>query len=211
MMQLYKNFIPTVSIILPTFNRENLIERAVSSVINQSYRKWELIITDDGSSDNTFKIVKEYQDDFENIRYIRHSNRKLPINLNIAIQASIGRFITFLGSDDEYKSEHIKLRINEFQKEELDFIHGGVEIIGDPFVKDKNDKSKLIHINDCTVGGTFFAKREVFFDLNGFNDIPYSEDSDFFERVKAKFKIKKVDYPTYIYYRDTPDSICNNI
>ena len=47
--------------------------------------------------------------------------------------------------------------------------------------------------------------------MNGFKNIEYSEDSDFFERAKNKFKIKKVDHPTYIYYRDTPDSICNNI
>ena len=123
----------------------------------------------------------------------------------------MGDYLTFLGSDDEYKKEHIQLRVEEIMNENIDFIHGGVEIIGDPYVKDKNNKSKMIHLNDCTIGGTFFAKKEVFVNLNGFKDIEYSEDSEFFERVLSKYKIKKVNYPTYIYYRDTPDSICNNI
>lgn len=211
MMKLYKNFTPLVSVILPTFNREKLLKRAIDSVINQTYNFWELIIADDGSEDNTFEIIKKYQKHFQNIRYFRHSNRKLPLTLNAGIQASMGDYLTFLGSDDEYKKEHIQLRVEEIMNENIDFIHGGVEIIGDPYVKDKNDKSKMIHLNDCTIGGTFFAKREVFVNLNGFKDIEYSEDSEFFERVLSKYKIKKVNYPTYIYYRDTPDSICNNI
>lgn len=211
MMKLYKNFTPLVSVILPTFNREKLLKRAIDSVINQTYNFWELIIADDGSEDNTFEIIKKYQSQFENIRYFRHSNRKLPLTLNAGIQASMGDYLTFLGSDDEYKKDHIQLRVEEIMNENIDFIHGGVEIIGDPYVKDKNDKSKMIHLNDCTIGGTFFAKKEVFVNLNGFKDIEYSEDSEFFERVLSKYKIKKVNYPTYIYYRDTPDSICNNI
>ncbi len=211
MMKLYKNFTPLVSVILPTFNREKLLKRAIDSVINQTYNFWELIIADDGSEDNTFEIIKKYQKHFQNIRYFRHSNRKLPLTLNAGIQASMGDYLTFLGSDDEYKKEHIQLRVEEIMNENIDFIHGGVEIIGDPYVKDKNNKSKMIHLNDCTIGGTFFAKKEVFVNLNGFKDIEYSEDSEFFERVLSKYKIKKVNYPTYIYYRDTPDSICNNI
>lgn len=211
MMKLYKNFTPLVSVILPTFNREKLLKRAIDSVINQTYNFWELIIADDGSEDNTFEIIKKYQKHFQNIRYFRHSNRKLPLTLNAGIQASMGDYLTFLGSDDEYKKDHIQLRVEEIMNENIDFIHGGVEIIGDPYVKDKNDKSKMIHLNDCTIGGTFFAKKEVFVNLNGFKDIEYSEDSEFFERVLSKYKIKKVNYPTYIYYRDTPDSICNNI
>ncbi|MBZ0181846.1 MAG: glycosyltransferase [Melioribacteraceae bacterium] len=210
-MKLYKNFTPLVSVILPTFNREKLLKRAIDSVINQTYNFWELIIADDGSEDNTFEIIKKYQKHFQNIRYFRHSNRKLPLTLNAGIQASMGDYLTFLGSDDEYKKDHIQLRVEEIMNENIDFIHGGVEIIGDPYVKDKNDKSKMIHLNDCTIGGTFFAKKEVFVNLNGFKDIEYSEDSEFFERVLSKYKIKKVNYPTYIYYRDTPDSICNNI
>jgi len=94
---------------------------------------------------------------------------------------------------------------------ETDFIHGGVEIIGRPYVKDKNDLTREIHLDECVIGSTFFGKRDLFFELGGFRDIKYSDDSDFFERVQMKYKIAKVDFPTYIYHRDTPDSICSTI
>lgn len=211
-MRLYKNFEPVVSVILATFNREKLLERAVSSVINQSYKKWELIIVDDGSSDNTFNLVLSFQNNFENIRYLRHTNRRPPISFNAGIQASCGKYITFLGSDDEYLSEHLKLRVELFDNDDsLDLVHGGVEIIGDPYVKDKDDLSKKIHIDKCTIGGTFFGKRELFFAEKGFKDIVYSEDSEFLERIKSKYVIRKISYKTYRYFRDTPDSICSTI
>jgi len=211
-MQVYKNFQPLVSVILPTFNRSTLICRAIDSVINQSFKEWELLIVDDGSTDNTFQSIDKYIMNYENIRYMRHSNRKLAITENVGILAASGNYITFIGSDDEYLNEHLKLRIEYIDRNNhLDLIHGGVSIIGDKYVKDKNDLSRLIHLEDCVIGGTFFGKKEVFLNLKGFKNIPYSEDSEFFERVEKIYKTGKVDFNTYVYYRDTPDSICNNL
>lgn len=211
-MQLYTKYTPVVSIIMPTFNRERLISRAVESVLKQTYKIWELIIVDDGSTDNTFSRIEDYIKNYEKIRYIKHSNRKPALSSNAGILASCGEFLTFLGSDDEYKPEHIQLRMSIFAEDSsIDFIHGGVEIIGYPFVKDKNDLTREIAISECAVGGTFFGKRKVFFELGGFRDLSYSDDSDLLDRVEKRFKVVKVDFPTYIYYRDTPDSICTNI
>lgn len=212
MINVYKGNRPLVSIVMPTFNRESYLNRSISSVLKQTYSDWELVIVDDGSTDNTFQLVNGFISKYENIRYVRHSNRKSPLTTNAGILASCGDYITFLGSDDEYKEEHIKLRIDfMIANPDIDMIHGGVEIVGHPYVKDKNDFSKEIHISECVVGGTFFGKRSIFFELDGFKDLIYSDDSDFFERAEKKFKIAKVDYPTYIYYRDTPDSICTTI
>jgi len=189
------------------------VKRAIESVLKQSFLEWELLIIDDGSDDNTYSIARKLIANNGNIRYLFHKNRKLPLSLNAGIKASIGKHITFLGSDDEYKEDHLKLRIDFLTSNpDVDFLQGGLEIIGDPFVKDKFDLSKKIHINDCVVGGTFFAKREVFEELKGFQNIPYSEDSEFYSRVvKEGYRAEKVDYPTYIYYRDSIDGICNNI
>ena len=211
-MQLYKNFIPDFSIILPTFNRANYLEKSINSVITQTFKNWELLIIDDGSIDETFEIVEIYLQNDDRIKYLKHKNKKLPISLNTGIQISSGKYVTFLGSDDEYKSDHIKLRFTEMEKNpNIDSLHGGLEIIGDEFVKDKNDLTKLIHLDDCKVGGTFFGKREMFIKLNGFRNLNYAEDSDFYEREKSNYTFKKVDFRTYIYYRNTPDSICNNV
>lgn len=212
MIQTFPEHNPTVSIILPTFNRAYILMRSINSVLNQTFKNWELIIVDDGSDDNTFQLINDLINQNYRIRYIKHRNIKLPFSLNTGIQISSGKYFTFLGSDDEYKINHLELRVNYLESHpDVDLIYGGLEIIGNPFVKDKNDLSKLIHLNDCIVGGTFFGKRNVFIDLNGFKNILYSEDSEFFERAKEKFNIVKVDFPTYVYHREAEDSICNNI
>ncbi|MDQ7818200.1 MAG: glycosyltransferase family A protein [Melioribacteraceae bacterium] len=212
MISVYKSANPIVSIVMPTFNRKSYLQRSVESVINQNFSDWELIIVDDGSTDGSFEIVDKYITKFDNIRYVRHSNRKSPLATNAGILVSCGKYITFLGSDDEYKQNHLQLRIGfMLANPDVDMIHGGVEIIGHPYVKDKYDLKKEIHISECVVGGTFFGKRNIFFELDGFSNINYSDDSDFFERAEKNYKIKKVDWNTYIYYRDTPDSICTTI
>ncbi|MEW6195319.1 MAG: glycosyltransferase [Bacteroidota bacterium] len=211
-MQVYKSFTPIVSIIMPTYNRAGLIRRAIDSVISQTFKDWELMVVDDGSSDETFSIIDRYMNRFENIRYMKHSNRKTPLATNAGLLASCGMFIAFLGSDDEYKPAYLKNRTEFLSRHpEVDMLHGGVEIIGHPYVKDKNDLSKEIHLSECFIGGTFFGKREIFLELSGFRDLKYSDDSDFFERALQKYKIVKVDWPDYRYYRDTPDSICSTI
>ncbi len=211
-MQVYKNFMPKVSVVLPTYNRQKLLERAINSVVEQTFLNWELIIIDDGSTDLTFEIVKIFQNSHENIRYIKQTNMGLPIALNAGISISCGEFITFLGSDDEYKSDHLQKRI-DFLKQfpETAFLSGGVEIIGSQFVPNKWNPKELIHLSKCVIGGTFFGKKEVFIRLDGFRDISYSEDSDFFERLqKTNFIYKEVDFQTYIYHRENQDSITNS-
>jgi glycosyltransferase involved in cell wall biosynthesis len=211
-MIIYQDFSPKISVLIPTYNRKGILKRAVESVLKQTFKNFELIIIDDGSTDNTSSVIWEYQKQFENIRYLRHSNRKLPLTLNAGIQASVSEYITFLGSDDEYRINHLETRWEIIENNKsIDVLYGGVEIIGNPFVKDKNDLSKEIHLSECIIGGTFFGKRKVFIETNGFNNLDYSEDSEFYERASEKFRFVKTNIPTYVYYRDLPDSICNNI
>jgi len=204
--------VPEVSVILATYNRANLISAAVESVITQSFDNWELIVADDGSSDETFEIIRLFQQENTNIHYYRHTHRNLPLTRNAGIRISKGKYITFIDSDDIYLKDHLRLRINYMKEnEEIELLHGGYKIIGNPYVRDKNDTAALIHLDQCFIGGTFFGNRNVFIEIGGFRDIPYSEDSDFMERALQKYKVKQVEYPTYIYHRDTTDSICNTI
>lgn len=199
---------PIVSIILATYNRYKYLKKCIDSVLSQTYNDWELIVVDDGGADDTFSLINEYLTNFENIRYIKHKNRKLPFSR----LASAGEIITFIDSDDEYKPEHLQLRADYLNShKQIDLIYGGIVIIGDPYVKDKNDISKTIHLRECVVGGTFFGKRKVFFELNGFNNLKYSEDSEFLRRAKVQFNIEKVDFATYIYRRDLTSGICKEI
>jgi hypothetical protein len=117
-----------------------------------------------------------------------------------------------LDSDDEFTKDHLEVRVKYLHENpEIDIIHGGVKIIGNEFVPDKENPKKIIHLSQCTIGATFFGKQNVFIELGGFKDIPYSEDSEFLERVMKTYQVMKVDFPTYVYHRETPDSITNTI
>lgn len=102
---------PTVSVIIPTYNRAHLIERAIKSVLNQTYRDFELIIVDDGSTDNTAKVVKSFNDG--RIKYIKQQKNKGGSAVrNIGIKAASGKYIAFLDSDDEWLSNKLNKQID---------------------------------------------------------------------------------------------------
>jgi glycosyltransferase involved in cell wall biosynthesis len=93
--------IPTISVIIPTYNRVRVLGRSIESVLAQTYRDYELIIVDDGSIDNTEELVRSYND--PRIRFIRHeNNRGYAAALNTGIKAARGGYIALLDSDDEW-------------------------------------------------------------------------------------------------------------
>lgn len=204
----HNNRIPFFSIILTAYNRGHIIDRAIISVLNQKEQDWELLIVDDGSSDNTFNVCSKYFSD-PRIRYLFHKNKGLPLSRNAGILSSSGLYCTFLDSDDEYKDNHLELRRNILlQHPEVDLLYGGIEIIGDPYVVDFYDNSKQVHIDDCYVGGSFFVKRDVAVNLGGFRNIKYGDDADFAMRtIENGYCVASVEYRTYIYHRDMNDSI----
>lgn len=200
------------SVVICTYNREKLLPRALNSLTKQKYKDFEVIIVDDGSTDRTFSIYQEFRNTL-NLRYIYQQNKGLSLSRNVGGFSANGEYITFLDSDDEYKDEHLQTRY-ELLKENrnIDLLMGGVEVIGNNYVPDANNLDKLINISECVIGGTFFIKKEFFYKLQGFRQLDYSDDYDFYQRaLDEKAKILKVDFPTYVYYRDTEDSICNTI
>jgi glycosyltransferase involved in cell wall biosynthesis len=215
-LQLYEgttsSFAPFFSVIICTFNRAHLLPRALDSVLQQSESSWELIVVDDGSTDNTPETVCRYLQLAPNIRYVAHSNRGLAISRNVGIAAAIGEYVTFLDSDDWYTPDHLALRRNVLaQNPGVELLHGGCEIIGNPLVPDKYNPERMLDLHDLVVGGTFVFPRAYAVKIGGFPAwSPYSIDGDLFEELeKLGTKIVHTNHRTYVYDRTTPDSICH--
>ena len=109
---------PFFSIVLPTYNRAHLIETAVKSVLSQTFSDWELIIVDDGSTDNTQKIINKFAASDQRIKYFYQENQERSVARNNGIEKSTGQYICFLDSDDYY----LKDKLASF----LEAIHGQV-------------------------------------------------------------------------------------
>lgn len=104
---------PLISIILPTFNRAHFLPRALDSVFAQTYENWELIIIDDGSTDNTTVVLDEYAD--PRIKYHFQENRGVSAARNCGIGQSRGELFALLDSDDEWLPEKLAVQLQYMQ------------------------------------------------------------------------------------------------
>jgi len=113
---------PTVSIIIPSYNKEKYISETIQSVLNQTFSNWELIIIDDLSSDNTSNIIKEYQKTDSRIKlFINDKNLGANYSRNFGIKKSQSEFIIFLDADDILLPHCLKKRIQEITYNNYDF------------------------------------------------------------------------------------------
>ncbi|MDD2197265.1 MAG: glycosyltransferase family A protein [Bacteroidales bacterium] len=204
---------PFFSIVIATYNRANLVKRALKSLISQTETDWEAIIINDGSTDNTYEQILPYIKDYAKIRYVRKVHSGVVQSKNKGINLSNGKYISFLDSDDEYSSNHLKTRKQILlDNPTVKFLYGGVEIIGNQYVPDRFDHSKKIHLSKCVIGGTFFIERQSLISLSGFSEVPIGTDADLFERAEnAKIKMMETNLPSYIYNRTSKDSITNRM
>ncbi len=201
---------PFFTVITPTFNRARTLPRAIESIIGQTNDDWEYIIIDDGSTDSTPEVLTAFIKDHRRITVHRSINQGTSKARDLGCSMASGRYITFLDSDDEYAPSHLEERLTILSTNPaIELLHGGVEIIGDPYVADKFDPSKKIHLSECVIGGTFFIRRDLWKRTGGFGSVDYGDDTDFFAKAKtAGALIVTTDLPTYKYYRTEADSLC---
>lgn len=118
---------PRVSILLPTYNRANLLEECINSVLKQDFINWELIILDDCSSDNTYNICKKFVDAYNNIYYNRNDIRRgLPGNRNIGINLSKGELVFFIEDDLLLNYSCLRILVETFDSLRISKKVGGV-------------------------------------------------------------------------------------
>ena len=204
---------PFFSIIIATYNRAELLKRAIESLIAQTEEDWEAIIVDDESTDDTYYQISSYLKKCSKISYIRKRHGGEAQTKNEGVCLSKGTFISFLDSDDEYHPEHLKYRKHILlENPTVEFLYGGLKVLGNQYVPDRFDPSKVIHLNECVAGGTFFINRKILLSLNGFSELLLGTDSELFDRAKeAKIKMMETQIPTYMYHRETQDSITEKL
>lgn len=126
-----------VSIITPVYNAEKFVAETIKSVQAQSYTNWEMILVDDVSSDNSEKIIKEFQEKDNRIKYIKlKENSGAAVARNMAIENAKGRYIAFLDSDDLWKPEKLEKQIKFMNDNNYGFTFTSYELM-------KEDGTKL--------------------------------------------------------------------
>lgn len=111
-----------VSIITPVYNCAKLLPKTIESVINQTYKNWEMILVDDCTPDNSAEIIKEYMKDESRIKYFKLDNNSgAAVARNKALELSKGRFIAYLDADDLWRPEKLQKQVDFMLKNDYAF------------------------------------------------------------------------------------------
>jgi glycosyltransferase involved in cell wall biosynthesis len=202
-----------VSVIIPTFNRAAFLPKAINSVLNQSFKDFELIVVDDGSTDKTYKVVSSFSD----IVYIRKEHRGPSSARNRGIEKAKGEFVAFLDSDDWWDKDKLKIQIKEMEAhpeypashtQEIWYKNGKI------LNQKKKHKKYGGFIFDkclplCAVSlSTAVLRRQVFDAVGLFDEsLPCCEDYDFWLRVSARYPLLLIDKPLTLKDGGRPDQV----
>jgi glycosyltransferase involved in cell wall biosynthesis len=194
----------TVSVIIPTFNRAGMLKEAVASVLAQDYDGIDLIVVDDGSTDDTEKVLGTLPD----ICVLRQRNRGVSAARNAGIKKASGTFIAFLDSDDLWLPQKLSTQINFFyehpkacicQTEER-WIRNGVRI--NPKRRHTKPSGMIFEraVALCLVSPSAVMMRKELFEEVGLFDetLPACEDYDLWLRISCRFPIYLIDSPMVI-------------
>lgn len=193
---------PTFSVITATYNRGDMINRTIDSILAQSFKDFEYIIVDDGSTDDTREVVKRYDD--ERIQYIRlDNNQGANFARNQGIERATGKYISFLDSDDIYLPKRLERVAEEFSNcpEDIGCVFHSYEEIypnRDPGVVPATEEDlSLSDFSDGNPVGSFLAAtfRQTVLDSVGYLDdtMPSCQDIEFYFRVADQYSFRGIN------------------
>jgi len=195
---------PAVSVIIPTYNRRELVREALASVLAQTHSDVELIVVDDGSDDGTAEVVQE----FARVRYVYQPNRGVSAARNHGVALSSGALLAFLDSDDLWQPRKLESQVAFFtahpqalicQTEEL-WLRHGVRV--NPHNKHRKSAGDIFarSLELCLVSpSAVMLRRELFKQAGGFDEsLPACEDYDLWLRIAATVPIHLIETPLVI-------------
>jgi len=145
---------PLISIIIPTYNRKNMLIRAINSIFKQNYENYEIIIIDDCSTDGTKEYIQSHFEDYSNVKYYRNSkNMNAGYNRNYGYKKSKGEYIIFLDDDDFYLDENF---FNKTIKKHLDY-NGLSFVSSNAFIE--NIVKNKIELNNLNISGRVSGRK----------------------------------------------------
>jgi len=198
---------PLVTVIIPSYNHAQYILTAINSVKNQTYDNWELIIIDDGSTDNTHEILEKMPKDDRIVLFLNKDNKRQSYRMNQALNSAKGEYISILYSDDWYLPQKLEKQIFLFSKLPDDY--GVVYSAGYRYFEDNNETIEVETNKHMKRGWIFkelllepffvypispLVKKICFLDYP-FNEKYMAEGEAIFFKIALKYKFDYVDEP----------------
>lgn len=218
-----------VSIIIPVYNTSNCLEKCIDSVIKQTYRNIQIILVDDGSTDNSGAICDTYANGYERIKVVHQNNSGVSTARNRGIEAAEGKYIMFVDSDDYIDSEMVEYAVNKIEEAHADEYISGlvIEYYENGKIKESEEKGiiaeselsrkelleqfEVVYSLMCVCGPccklyltTVIKDNNIRFDTK----MNFGEDSNFnFTYLKYVKKVYFSQKCNYHYHREGQDSL----
>ena len=213
---------PVISVVMPAYNHENYVGEAIESVLNQSFTDIELVIIDDGSTDNTKAVINTYNDDRLNYHY--QSNQDAYTALNNGMAKARGEFISIINSDDVYVVNRLEEMMNQYEVSGAQCLFSDVELIDDQsqaitdnnfwWLQWHNQNLKYFHqyqdlyaaflnANIMITTSNLFMTRAVYETVGDFEPLRYLHDYDYIFRILNAFPdaVSYLDSEKLVKYR----------
>lgn len=195
-----------VTVIVPCYNVEKYIEKGLNSLINQTLKDIEIIVINDGSNDNTLKILNDFKKNDKRIRIIDKKNEGVSAARNIGLKEAKGKYICFMDSDDWLEKDFLEKMYNKISENDYDMVACDTYAIypnKKKYIKsninDNQDEKKLM-IDAYTVIWNKIYKKEIIKDIYFDNSISFCEDVLFLYEVYLKVKrVGSIHEPLYNY------------
>ena len=193
-----------ISVLISVFNGEKTINKSIESILDQTYNNFEILLMNDGSTDNTENILKEYADKFSDISYFENKkNMGLTFSLNFLIKKSNGTYLARQDADDISYRNRFQMQISTILKNNLDFCTSRA------LIKGTNKKipgfsyflpyQYLIKYKNPFIHGSLMIKKEVMNEIGSYNTkFKYAQDYKlFFDLIKKNYNFKTINEPLY--------------
>ncbi|MBH30611.1 MAG: glycosyl transferase family 2 [Candidatus Marinimicrobia bacterium] len=208
-----------ISIIMPVYNCDKYINEAIKSVINQTYKNWELLIVNDGSTDKTKEVIHNFSD--PRIKYTEQNNRGVSFARNVALKNMNGNYFCFLDSDDVLPVDSLYSRLRIFrEKSDVHFVDGKVifvnenmKLLGNQFIPCYRGVpfKKLLQIsNSCYFGPSWMIRYDPTVKYYFKEGMTHAEDLLFYLTISKTGKYDYTHKPV-LYYRKNSGSAMKNL
>lgn len=211
-----------VTVVIPTYNRNQFVREAVQSVIDQSYQHWELIVVDDGSTDDTAEMIRSINDHRITVLNLPHCGNIAQLR-NIGAHWGSGKWIAFLDSDDLWMPDKLQIQLNSLNKEKAQWSYAGFELMNEAgsFIPVIHGEYKplsgkiikpLITYEATVPIGSLIVSRKLFEGLGGFSTDPKlfcREDYEFSLRLSLHADVVAVA-DTLVRIREHKDRTTNS-
>lgn len=195
---------PTISVIMSVYNGKEYLRESIESILNQTFTDFEFIIIDDGSTDNSLKIIQKFND--TRIRIIENKNNiGLTKSLNKALQQATGKYIARQDADDISLPNRFKEQVNYLNNHpeivllgtNIYLIDENSKIIGKRITSEKPNINKLKKKNQFTHGSVMY-KNEIISQLGGYNELfKYSQDYELWLRITKYHNVRNLTQLLY--------------